>query len=70
MFRLEQEFIGRRLVGELLDPLGQIGVVGKVTRHGLRQKSHTSEKKNCGSSAKSLKLKFRVAGEPVHYTLR
>jgi hypothetical protein len=29
MFRLEQKLARRRLVGELLDPLGQIGVAGK-----------------------------------------
>jgi hypothetical protein len=43
MFRLEQKLVRRRLVGELLDALGQVGVAGKITRHGLRLK--TVEKK-------------------------
>jgi len=69
-FGLEQQIAGRRLVGELLHPLGQIGVAGKITCAGLRQKSNSAEQKDYGRKDKCLRVEFRVARGRLHYTLR
>jgi hypothetical protein len=57
-FGLEQQLARGRLVGELLHPLGQIRVAGKIARAGLGQKGNSAEQKNCSACDNSLMLKF------------